>query len=78
LRAALRGVLLHQPHEALAYLRGVLAGSCHGVHPLNEWALRQSRRGSRRANPRNSSLRRRPTRIRDQHHYDAGPTACCT
>jgi hypothetical protein len=30
LRAVLSGVFLHQPHEALSYLRRILAGSCHG------------------------------------------------
>src|SRR5205823_5972306 len=29
-------------------LRGILGWSCHGLHPLSEWALRGSRYGSER------------------------------
>jgi hypothetical protein len=43
-------VLLNHPHATLTELRRVLAGSCHGLHPLSEWALRETRYDSKRAN----------------------------
>jgi hypothetical protein len=39
-------MFLNESDRALTQLRGVLAGSCHGLHPLSEWALRQTRYGS--------------------------------
>ena len=39
-------VLEDHPDGAFTYLRGMLAGSSHGPHPLSEWALRQTRYGS--------------------------------
>src|SRR5262245_59185731 len=38
-----RGGVEDHPDCALTQLRGVLAGSSHGLHPLSEWALRQTR-----------------------------------
>src|SRR5262249_37327269 len=43
LRRMLGGVVEDHPDCALTQLRGVLAGSSHGLHPLSEWALRQTR-----------------------------------
>ena len=40
LRRMLDGVREDCPDGALAYLRGMLTGSSHGLHPLSERALR--------------------------------------
>src|SRR5262249_55223554 len=51
-RSPLRGifgrVLEDHPHRPLPQLWRVLASSSHGPHPPSEWALRQSRYGSRK------------------------------
>ena len=47
LRRMLGGVLQDHPDGALTQLRGILARSSHGPHPLTEWALRQTRYGSK-------------------------------
>ena len=39
-------VFVHHSDRAFSNLGGVSTWSCHRVHPLNEWALRQSRYGS--------------------------------
>ena len=46
LRRVFVRMFLNEPDRAFTQLRGVLAGSCHGLHPLSEWALRQTRYGS--------------------------------
>ena len=43
LRRVLGAVFSDHPHRALSYLGGISTRSCHRLHPLNEWALRQSR-----------------------------------
>ena len=40
LRRMLGGVLEDHPDGAFTHLRGILAGSSHGLHPLSERALR--------------------------------------
>src|SRR5438270_381178 len=48
LRGVLGAVLADHPDRALTYFGRVSTRSCHGLHPLNEWALRQSRYDSPR------------------------------
>ncbi len=36
------GVVEHHPDRAFTLLRGIVAGSGHGLHPLSEWALRET------------------------------------
>src|SRR5215510_4247980 len=43
LRRMLGGVVEDHPDCTLTQLRGVLTGASHGLHPLSEWALRQTR-----------------------------------
>src|SRR5215475_7113546 len=62
LRRMLGGVVEDHPDCTLTQLRGVLTGASHGLHPLSEWALRQTRYDSTRptaASPRSRSSRRR-------------------
>src|SRR5215510_12585872 len=47
LRRMLGGVVEDHPDCTLTQLRGVLTGASHGLHPLSEWALRQTRYDSR-------------------------------
>src|SRR5436853_7728278 len=63
LRGMFGGVLLHHANRALTQLRGILGWSCHGLHPLSEWALRGSRYGSVRRVP---NRRARGGRQRDR------------
>src|SRR5439155_13073241 len=51
----LGAVLADHPHGALAYFGRVLTRSCHGLHPLNEWALRQTRYDSVAENRRSAT-----------------------
>src|SRR5437773_478282 len=48
LRRVLRAVLSDHPDRALSDLGGISTRSCHRLHPLNEWALRQTRYDSLR------------------------------
>src|SRR5262245_5424245 len=52
LRRMLGGVVEDHPDCTLTQLRGVLTGASHGLHPLSEWALRQTRYDSHRERDR--------------------------